>query len=141
MCDEHLQVRNKDKIDLYFIQIGDEPKKAGFPLSIEARARGLNTLASFGTPSMKVQLKKANKLGAQFVAIIGIMEARQGICQLKDMRNGDQQPVKLEDLLDVVCEKVGKENLDFYTPEKELIVVEPVEEPEDPRKKSQNNTK
>lgn len=79
---EHMQgkgytVKNKDKIDLYFIQIGEEAKKAALPLSMEAHKRGLNTLSSFGTPSLRAQMKKASRLGASYVAIIGIMEANR----------------------------------------------------------------
>ena len=85
MAESGLTVKNKDTIDLYFIQVGDEAKKLALPLSIAARNIGLNILASFGSPSMKTQLKKANQLKAKYVAIIGIMEARRGVCQLKNM--------------------------------------------------------
>lgn len=35
--EQNISIRNKDKIDLYFVQLGDEPKKAVLPLSLEAR--------------------------------------------------------------------------------------------------------
>ncbi len=60
MVESGLTVKNKDTIDLYFIQVGEEAKKLALPLSIKAREMGLNVLASFGSPSMKTQLKKAN---------------------------------------------------------------------------------
>jgi len=60
MIESGLTVKNKDTIDLYFIQVGEEAKKLALPLSIKAREMGLNVLASFGSPSMKTQLKKAN---------------------------------------------------------------------------------
>ena len=77
IMDSGVQLRNKDAIQLYFIQLGDEAKKIMLPLSIEARNRGLNSMLSLGTPSMKVQMKKANRLNARFVAIVGIMEAKK----------------------------------------------------------------
>lgn len=67
------------------MQLGDEAKKLALPLNIESRKRGLNSLLSLGTPSIKVQLKKANRVGARFVIVIGIMEAKKKVCQLKDM--------------------------------------------------------
>jgi histidyl-tRNA synthetase len=82
---------------------------------------GLNILASFGSPSMKTQLKKANQLKAKYVAIIGIMEARRGVCQLKNMEKGTQKEIKLDELLDHMVEIIGEKNLDFYNPAKELI--------------------
>jgi histidyl-tRNA synthetase len=30
-------------------------------------------------------MKKANKINARFVAIVGILEAKKNVCQLKDM--------------------------------------------------------
>jgi len=82
-------------------------------------------MLSLGTPSLKVQLKKAVQLNAKYVAIIGIMEAKTGVCQLKDMDAGTQEEVKLANLLDVLVKKIGVENLDFYSPAKDFIIVEP----------------
>jgi histidyl-tRNA synthetase len=45
------------------------------PLTLEAREAGINTLASLGTPSLKAQMKKANRLSARYVVMVGIMEA------------------------------------------------------------------
>lgn len=123
-----VQLKNKDKIHLYFIQLGDDAKKILLPLNIEARDKWLNSLLSLGTPSLKIQMKKANKINARFVAIVGIMEARSGICQLKDMETGTQVEVKIENLLSHVIEKIWDENLDFYSPTKDFIIVEPKEE-------------
>lgn len=121
MVESGLTVLNKDTIDLYFIQVGEEAKKLALPLSIQARDMGLNILASFGSPSMKTQLKKANQLKAKYVAIIGIMEARRGVCQLKNMEKWTQKEIKLNELLDHMVEIIGEKNLDFYDPTKELI--------------------
>lgn len=121
MVESGITVKNKDTIDLYFIQVGEEAKKLALPLSIQAREMGLNVLASFGSPSMKTQLKKANQLKAKYVAIIGIMEARRGVCQLKDMEKGIQKEIKLDALLDHMVGIIGEKNLDFYDPTKELM--------------------
>lgn len=121
MIESGLSVINKDAIDLYFIQVGEEAKKLALPLSIKARDMGLNILASFGSPSMKTQLKKANHLKAKYVAIIGIMEARRGVCQLKNMDKWIQKEIKLAELLDHIVGLIGEKNLDFYNPTKELL--------------------
>ena len=44
-------------------------------------------------------MKKANRLGATYVAIIGIMEAKNFICQLNNMELGTQREVKLDELV------------------------------------------
>lgn len=121
MKESGLSVINKDTIDLYFIQVGEEAKKIALPLSVQAREMGLNVLASFGSPSMKTQLKKANHLKAKYVVIIGIMEARRGVCQLKNMEKGTQVEIKVSELLDHMVKTIGEKNLDFYDPKKELM--------------------
>ncbi|MDQ1343518.1 MAG: Histidine--tRNA ligase [Patescibacteria group bacterium] len=131
LVDTGVKLRNKDVIHLYFIQLGEEATKLILPLSIEARNRGINSMLSLGTPSLKVQMKKANRLGARYVAIIGIMEAKKGICQLKDMVNGTQEEMKLSDLLDRVVSNIDVKQLDFYSPMKDFVIEEPVVVTED----------
>lgn len=124
---EHIQeawvkLKNKDKIHLYFIQLGDDAKKILLPLNIEARNKWLNSLLSLWTPSLKVQMKKANKINARFVAIVWIMEAKNWICQLKDMELWTQEEVKISELLDKVISYTWEKELDFYSPTKDFII-------------------
>jgi len=71
-----ISIKNKDSIDLYFVQLGDEAKRVVFPLSLQARERGINTLTSLGTPSMKEQMLKAQRIGSKYVVLVAVMEAR-----------------------------------------------------------------
>lgn len=120
--DNWIQIVDKDKVDLYFIQLWDEPKKIVLPLTLWAREAGINTLASLGTPSLKVQLKKANKLGARYVVIVGIMEASSGRFQVRDMEAGTQEEVNKDDLINYIIDKIWRDKLDFYSPERDLAV-------------------
>lgn len=70
-------------------------------------------------------MKKANRLGAQYVAIIGIMEAKKNVCQLKDMVNGTQEEVPLSKLLEHLMAKIDVKSLDFYSPLKDFFIQEP----------------
>ncbi len=129
MIENGVHLRNKDKIHLYVMQLGDEAKKLALPLNIEARKKGLNSLLSLGTPSIKVQLRKANRVGARFVAVIGIMEAKKRVCQLKDMDKGTQVEVPLKVVIDTVIWEVGTETLSFYHPSRDWIISEnPIDE-------------
>lgn len=124
VMDSWVKLKNKDAIQLYFIQLWDEAKKLILPLNIEARNKWLNSLLSLWTPSLKVQMKKANKINARFVAIVGIMEARNKVCQLKDMLTWTQEEVKLDELLNHIISKVWVDCLDFYDPTKDFILTE-----------------
>ncbi len=126
-----VKLKNKDSIHLYIVQLGDDAKKLALPLNLESRKKGINSLLSLGTPSIKVQLKKANRVGARFVAIIGIMEAKKGVCQLKDMEKGTQEECRLDDVIHRVVEAIGTENLSFYHPSFDWVI-EPPKIPENP---------
>lgn len=119
---KNISIKNKDKIDLYFVQLWDEAKKAVLPLSLEAREKGINTLASLGTPAIKEQMLKAQRIGAKFVVIVGVMEARNGKFQLRNMEEGTQTEVHKDKLIDYIIDQIGKESLDFYSPARDLLM-------------------
>jgi len=85
LVDKGIQLKDKDSIDLYFIQLGEDAKKLVFPLTLQAREAGINTLSSLGTPSLKAQMKKANRINARYVVMVGLMEAKSGKFQVRDM--------------------------------------------------------
>lgn len=128
MMTRGVKLKNKDSIYLYIVQLGDDAKKLALPLSLEARKKGVNSLLSLGTPSIKTQLKKANRVGARFVAIIGIMEAKKGVCQLKDMDKGTQEEYPLDQIIDLVTKEIGEDNLSFYHPSRDWVIETPKEE-------------
>lgn len=122
LMDKGIKVKNKDRIDLYFIQLWDEAKKIVLPLTLAAREAGINTLASLGTPSLKAQMKKANRLNARYVVMVWIMEASSGIYQVRDMLLWTQEEVKKDNLIEYVKGKVGQNGLDFYCPAKDFML-------------------
>lgn len=124
MMDRGVKLKNKDAIQLFFISLWDDAKKLSLPLNIDARNRGINSLLGLGAPSLKTQLKKANRVGAAFVAIIGIMEAKKWVCQLKDMIQGTQTEMPLTQVIDYVIDRIGQENLDFYHPSKDKLYID-----------------
>jgi len=65
-------------------------------------------------------------VGARFVIVIGIMEAKKLVCQLKDMDKGTQIEIKLDEVLDVVINEVGQEALSFYHPSRDFIITDEV---------------
>lgn len=123
------RLRNKDAIQLYLIQLGDEAKKLAVGLNRDAQKRGINSLLSLGTPSLKTQMKKATDLNTRFVAVIGIMEAKNKVCQLKDLLHGTQEEVPLAELVDLLVERLGEKNLDFFHPLDDLVIEDRPKQP------------
>lgn len=138
MIERGVQLKNKDQIHLYIMQLGDDAKKLALPLNIEARKKWINSLLSLGTPSIKTQLKKANRVGARFVIVIGIMEAKRGICQLKDMDKGTQVEMPLDTVLDSIIAEIGTEALSFYHPSRDFIITENIMDEEKMKRLTQD---
>lgn len=117
----NIKIRNKDEIDLFFVQLWDEAKTVVIPLSLKARDAWINTVVSLWTPSMKEQMLKANRSWAKYVVMVWIMEARNGVFQVRNTESGTQEEVKKEELIDYIIWKIGTNKLDFYCPAKDLI--------------------
>ena len=58
--------------------------------------------------SMKSQMKRADKLGARYVAILGEDELAKGAWTVRDMRESSQESVALADLPARLIERVGR---------------------------------
>ena len=117
----NIVLKNKDKLDLYVVQLWDEAKKEVFPIVQQARKEGINVLASLWTPSMKEQMLKASRSKATYVVMVGLMEARNWVFQVRNLEAWTQEEVKKEDLIEYIIEKIWKESLDFYDPSRDLL--------------------
>lgn len=117
-----ISIRNKDEIDLFFIQLWDEAKKIVFPVSIAAREAWIKTVVSLWTPSLKEQMLKAQRSWAKFIVIVWVMEARNWVFQVRDNISWTQEEVKKENLLEHIITKIWEKSLDFYSPEKDLLM-------------------
>lgn len=119
---KEIKIKNKDEIDLCFVQLWDEAKKLVLSLSLEAREEGINTIVSLWTPSMKQQMLNASRLWAKYVVMVWIMEARNWVFQVRNMEEWSQEEVKKEDLINYIKDKIWVDKLDFYCPAKDLII-------------------
>jgi histidyl-tRNA synthetase len=117
-----VKIRNKDEIDLSFVQLWDEAKSVVLPLSLKAREAGITTVVSLWTPSMKEQMLNAQRLKAKYIVMVWLVEARNWVFQVRSGEDWTQEEVKKDDLIDYIIDKIWKENLDFYAPEDDFII-------------------
>ncbi len=116
-----ISIKNKDKLDLFFVQLWDDAKKVVLPLSMQAREAWIKTSVSLGTPSMREQMLKAGRSKATYIVLVWLMEARKWIFQVRNLEDWTQKEVKKEDLIDYIIWNIPKENLDFYDPSIDLL--------------------
>ncbi|HOI28187.1 MAG TPA: histidine--tRNA ligase [Melioribacteraceae bacterium] len=87
-----------DKIDLYIVAIEKNLGSNAFSLSVNLRREGLIVECDYLSRSVKAQMREANKFNARFVLMIGGDEFQKGEYVLKNMSNGEQITLSLNDL-------------------------------------------
>ena len=86
------------RLDLFLAAIGEEAARKAFVLMSRLQRRGLQAEMDYQGKSLKAQLRRADKLGAQQVVILGEEELRRGKVQIKDMDASSQREIALDDL-------------------------------------------
>jgi histidyl-tRNA synthetase len=81
---------------LYIVWIGEKGRDWAFPLVHRLRQNGLTVEMEGDTRSMKSQMRRADKIGARAVLIVGDDELAKGKVLLRDMASKQQQEVGLE---------------------------------------------
>ena len=89
----------KRKQDLvYFAVIGAATAEKILPAIQNLRKDGVRVEWDFGSKSLKAQMRRADKLNAESVVIIGEDELKKGHAIVRDMRAKTQHEVKLDQL-------------------------------------------
>ena len=115
MEDAGIEVPSKDTVDVFVAQLGNEAKKKAIKIATDLRDLGMHAIGGMGKSSMKAQLKMADKRKAPWTIILGEVEVREGVAIIRDMKEGKQIKVPLEDLYDEIVALVGKDKLDTYS--------------------------
>jgi len=109
-----INVPSKDTVDVFVAQLGNEAKKKAIKIATDLRDFGIHAIGGMGKSSMKAQLKMADKRNVPWTIILGEVEVREGIAIIRDMKEGKQVKVAIEDLYTEIINKIGKENIDHY---------------------------
>ena len=87
---------------LYQGTIGDI-KADAYKLVKSLRDQGLTVETDYLDKSVKAQMKYANKLGAEFVIILGEDEMASGKVKIKKMADGTEQEISIDDIYTAVA--------------------------------------
>lgn len=96
----------KEKPEIFMVQLGDAAKKLSFGLIGELTTAGLGVTSASGKESIRAQLKHADKLGASMALIIGQKEAMEGSIIIRDMASGMQETVEIKDALKEIKHRI-----------------------------------
>ncbi|PLX83416.1 MAG: histidine--tRNA ligase [Desulfuromonas sp.] len=93
---------------LFIAGLGDEGAGEAFRIMSLLQRRGFFVEMDYQGRSLKAQFRRADKLGAQRVLILGENELAQGVAPLRDMSDGNQQDIPLEDVVERLAAILGE---------------------------------
>ena len=86
--------------DIYLVNVGDLAEKQAFTAAEALRNKGLSVVLNAGGGSFKSQMKRADRSGAKYAAILGDDEAAAGEISLKPLlEKAEQIRCKLSDVV------------------------------------------
>jgi len=83
-----------------FMALGEEAGRRGVEIVRGLRTKGLRVTEDFSTGPLKKRMKRADRLGAGFVVILGEDEIRDNVVTVKDMSGARQERLSQEVLYD-----------------------------------------
>lgn len=115
----------KDTIHVFVAQIGKQAKLKALPLIEKLQSLWVHTMWSVGKPSIKGQMRMADKFNAQFALIMWQIEVRDWTIILRDMKNRSQEIIPFSKAIDRLIDKIGKDKLDNASFLSEIYVEPP----------------
>lgn len=95
---------DSDKPDLFMVALGEPSELMVFRWANDLRRHGFWVEMEYGAKGLKAQMKRADRMGARKVFILGDEEIASGKGILRDMAAKEQEEVPLEDIVDTLKE-------------------------------------
>jgi len=95
------------KIDILIAPLGAEARRQALLLLYNLRDRGIRAETEFREKSLKSQMRQADKIGVDFVGILGENELTRGVLLLRDMRSKEQTEVPLNKAVEELCQRIS----------------------------------
>lgn len=90
--------------DLFIAALGKPAQKIAFSWSTALGLKGIGATMEYGEKSLKAQMKRANRLGAGRVLIVGESEMESGTVVLRDMATQTQREIPVSGVVDTLIE-------------------------------------
>ena len=99
---QDLLPEDNSNVKLYIANIGENADMFAQKLVNELRSKAVSAEKDLMSRSLKAQMKYADKIGAEYTAVIGDDEISAGKITLKNMKTGEQQEVEINKLHDLL---------------------------------------
>ncbi|MCX5687176.1 MAG: histidine--tRNA ligase [Candidatus Omnitrophica bacterium] len=94
-------------LDVFVAVTGEALYNEAFKLLNSLRMAGISSEIDYDAKSLKAQMRKAEKLGARFVVILGEEEFKSNKVVLKDMEKHNQEEIQLDKLIAELSSRPG----------------------------------
>ncbi len=116
MKDFGYKVPSKDKTHMYVAQLWAKAKPIALQILEQLHNEGIHAMGAIGTPSLKAQLRNADKFNADWAIILWQIEVQEGNAILRNMKEWSQKLIKLEAIIPKAIELIGDkvDKVDFF---------------------------
>lgn len=99
---QEIEIPIDKSIDIYLTTIGKKAKISCFELLEEFRKKGIKAEIDYQDRSVGGQMKSADRMNATYTVIIGENELESGKATVRNMKNGEEQEIKLESIVESI---------------------------------------
>lgn len=93
---------DKEIIDLYIVRVNKELEAKTFEFASAFRTKNFKVEFDYSSRSVKAQMREANKYNSRYVLFVGGDEFENGQVQLKNMENGEQKLLDMNDINQII---------------------------------------
>ncbi|MBW1859496.1 MAG: histidine--tRNA ligase [Deltaproteobacteria bacterium] len=91
---------------IFVAAIGETAQDMAFEWVQGLRLQGVRTEMDFENRSLKSQMRRADKLGASYVVIVGDRELDEGVAIFRDMATKEQEQVVLQEVVGTAVDRI-----------------------------------
>jgi histidyl-tRNA synthetase len=110
MKEKEIPVKQKKQAKIFLIQLGAAAKYKSIEIIEMFRKSHLPLSQSISKDSLRGQLNLASKLEMRYTLILGQQEVLKNSIIVRDMEKGTQETIAIEDLVDVIKNKLSADN-------------------------------
>jgi histidyl-tRNA synthetase len=108
MKEQGVKLLSKNNPKVFLVQLGEMGQRKSLKLFDELHKAEIKVAESVSKPSIKSQLRIADKIGAKFSLIVGQQEALDGSVIIRDMQSGVQETVPKEKVINELKKRLAK---------------------------------
>ena len=86
---------------IYIAPMGPAAEIRAIGLVHTLRENGIAAECDITGRSLKAQMKYADKIGAKYAAVIGDNELEMGVCELKNLRDGEKKNIAIDEIANI----------------------------------------